>query len=158
MPIKQFESAEEEMMEYSRMYVDGMDQRNRYDPAKAKAYYRRNREAILEMNKRYYANHRREYIDYLRSYWGANRELLAKRYKLRDKVQKNTVEHDTRSEWAIEREVFVNEVVPDVETIPIPPDVFTERQSRIRKSRAKANTVKPYTCVIRNEPFIMEFK
>lgn len=156
MPIKQFQDSDEEMMEYARTYVDGMEARERYDPAKAKAYYQRNRDAILDMNKRYYANHRTEYVEYLRSYWGANRELLNKRYKLNRLVKRMSKQkEDTRGEWAIEREAFVNEVIPDIETVPVSPG--TNRYNR--KAREKRPvTAKPYNFVIRTPTEPMTFE
>lgn len=153
MPIRKFENDEEEMMEYARMYVDGMAARQRYDPAKAKAYYQRNREAILEMNKRYYAHHRAEYVDYLRAYWSENREVLAQRYKLHKLVKKRAKENDTRREWAIERETFVNSVIPDTETVPpapLPP-------RRRRKQKEENTIVKPYTFTIKTPTEPMTF-
>lgn len=154
MSIRKFEDSDDEMMEYARMYVDGMAARERYDPAKARSYYQRNREAILEMNKQYYANHRTEYVNYLRSYWSENREILNKRYKLHKLVKRISQEKDTRSEWAIERENFVKAVVPDIETVP--PTLVCHNGSRKRKPRAKP-APKPYTFVIRNEPGVMTF-
>jgi hypothetical protein len=155
MPIKQFQDSDEEMMEYARTYVDGMEARERYDPAKAKAYYQRNRDAILDMNKRYYANHRTEYIEYLRSYWGANRELLNKRYKLNRLVKRMSKQkEDTRGEWAIEREAFVNEVVPDIQTVPLSP--ATNRYSHKTRARKPA-IVKPVSFVIRTPTEPMTF-
>lgn len=155
MPIKKFQDSDEEMMEYARTYVDGMEARERYDPAKAKAYYQRNRDAILDMNKRYYANHRTEYIEYLRSYWGANREILNKRYKLHRLVKRITKkQEDTRGEWAIEREAFINEVVPDIETVPVSP--ATNRYSRRTKPK-KPVVVKPISFIIRTPTEPMTF-
>jgi hypothetical protein len=155
MSIKKFEDADEEMMEYARTYVDGMEARERYDPAKAKAYYQRNRDAILDMNKRYYANHRTEYIEYLRAYWGANREILNKRYKLHKLVNRITKQkEDTRGEWAIEREAFVNQVVPDIGTVPLSP--ASNRYSR--KTKAKKPVIsKPMSFVIRKPTEPMTF-
>ena len=156
MPIKQFQDSDEEMMEYARTYVDGMAARERYDPAKAKAYYQRNRDAILDMNKRYYANHRTEYVEYLRSYWGANRELLNKRYRLNRLVKRMTKQkEDTRNEWAIEREAFVNEVIPDIQTVP--PSPATNRYNR--KAREKKPVIaKPYSFTIRTPTEPMTFE
>lgn len=154
MSIRKFEDSDEEMMEYARTYVDGMAARERYDPAKAKAYYQRNREAILDMNKRYYANHRTEYVEYLRSYWTANREILNKRYKLHRLVKRITKQQeDTRGEWAIEREAFVNAVVPDIETVP--PTPLPMRYNR--KPREKKKVVKPISFTIRKPTEPMTF-
>ena len=153
MSIKKFGDADEEMMEYARTYVDGMEKRERYDPAKAKAYYQRNRDAILDMNKRYYANHRTEYIEYLRAYWGANRELLNKRYKLNRLVKRMAQkEEDKRGEWAIEREAFVNAVVPDVQTVPMSP-------VNMRYKKAKKPVIsKPMSFTIRTPTEPMTFE
>lgn len=155
MSIRKFEDSDEEMMEYARTYVDGMAARERYDPAKARAYYQRNREAILDMNKRYYANHRTEYVEYLRSYWSENREILNKRYRLHKIVKRITKQReDTRGEWAIEREAFVNAVVPDIETVP--PTPLSMRYNR--KPREKRKVEKPISFIIRTPTEPMTFE
>jgi len=156
MPIKKFESAEEEMMEYSRRYLDGMAARKRYDPAKAKAYYQRNRATILEMNKRYYTNHRAEYIQYLRKYYDANKEVLSKRYKLRDVLSKID---DAEEVEEAQRVAFIKQVTPDVRTIPVLSEDNTDATYSWRGKRIGRPPMdsKPYTCTIRNEPGVLLF-
>jgi len=158
MPFKKYENDEEELLDLGRRFFEKLESnKKRYDPVKARAYYQKNRDTIIKMNRQYYLNHRTEYILYLRNYCTENRELIYKRDKLRSVVQNKIVQQDVDNDI----EALVNEVMQPEEA-PAPDD-FTLRQlemdNKRRSGRPKKGSKprKPYTYVKQEGPFIMEF-
>ncbi len=159
MPFKKYENDEEELLDLGRRFFDRLKTKPKYDPVKARAYYQKNRDTIIEMNKRYYANHRTEYTEYLRKYCTENRELRYKRDKLRTVVQNKAIQREVDN--AVE--TFVNEVMHPI-AVPAPaPDDFLLRQDdwagkRPGRPRGGSKPKKPYTYIKHVGEFVMEFK
>lgn len=158
MATKEYEDDEQELLDLGRKFFASMEAKQRYDPMKAKAYYQRNRDTIIQMNKQYYTNHRNEYIQYLRNYCTENRELMYKRDKLRSVVRNKIIQRDVDN--AVE--TFVNEVMQPISVESSVSDDFTLRQqqwSDKKPGRPKAGSKpkKPYTYVRQEGPFVLEF-
>jgi hypothetical protein len=158
MPFKKYENDEEELLDLGRRFFDRLETKPKYDPVRARAYYQKNRDKILEMNKRYYANHRTEYVEYLKRYCRDNRELHYKRDKLRSVVQNKAIEKEVDNEV----QTFVNEIVQPEPVQPPMADTFPLRQDewagkRPGRPKRGAKPKKPYTYVRQEGPFIMQF-
>lgn len=155
--ILQYDTLETALLDSGRKFVDNVESRSRYCPAKSQKYYQRNRDTCIEMSKEYYKKHREEYLAYLRDYYVANRELLRKRNKLRYIACKNR---------EIERmEQFVKNMTPDLtETVvkvkePIPePEPVIKKEPVVKKSKGRPPKPPPIIANIIMTPVSMSFK